>query len=236
MKIRVVIGIVLITLALGSHPGWCETSLGAEKVSAVQNRVFHRNHELDFSLGYIADDDFFHVYPIGIGYTFHFNEGIAWEVARAQYMFNSDKDLKSTLRNDFNVQPELFPEQRYMLHSHLVYKPLYGKHAFRNRGVINNEISFFAGPGLVHYAWEHSTGETTTENALSISLGAGMKFFLSERWCLNVEVRDLLNFREDETENNIYFGLGVGFRFDLAPRKVKEDPTMKKMKRILNNG
>lgn len=68
MKIRVVIGIVLITLALGSHPGWCETSLGAEKVSAVQNRVFHRNHELDFSLGYIADDDFFHVYPIGIGY------------------------------------------------------------------------------------------------------------------------------------------------------------------------
>jgi outer membrane beta-barrel protein len=236
MNVKVAIGIVLATLVLISHPGWCETSLGEEKVSAVQNRVFHRSHELNLSIGYIADDDFFNVYPIGLGYTFHFNEGIAWEVARAQYMFNTDKDLKSTLENDFNVQPELFPEQRYMLHTHFVYKPLYGKHAFRNRRVINNEISFFAGPGIVHYEWAYSTGETTTENALSLSLGAGMKFFLSDRWCLNVEVRDLMNFREDDTENNIYFGLGVGFRFDLSPRKVKEDPTIKKMKRILNDG
>lgn len=236
MNVKVAIGIVLATLVLISHPGWCETSVGEEKVSAVQNRVFHRSHELDLSIGYIADDDFFNVYPIGLGYTFHFNEAIAWEVARAQYMFNTDKDLKSSLENDFNVQPELFPEQRYMLHSHLIYKPLYGKHAFRNRSVINNEISFFAGPGIVHYEWEYSTGETSTENAFSLSVGAGMKFFLSERWCLNVEVRDLVNFREDDTENNIYFGLGVGFRFDLAPRKVKEDPTIKKMKRILNDG
>ncbi len=236
MNVRVVIGIILTTLVFGSQLGWCETATGEEKVSAVQNRVFHRSHELDLSVGYIADDDFFHVYPIGLGYTYHFTEGIAWEVARAQYMFNSDKDLKATLRNDFNVQPELFPEQRYMLHTHFVYKPLYGKHAFRNHSVINNEISFFAGPGIVRYEWEYSTGETKTEDALSISFGAGMKFFLSERWCLNVEVRDLMNFREDETENNIYFGLGVGFRFDLAPRKVKEDPTVKKLKRILNDG
>ncbi len=236
MNVKVVIGILLATLILGINTGRCESSLDEGKVSAVQNRVFHRTHELDIDLGYIADDDFFHVYPIGIGYTFHFNESIAWEVARAQYMFNTDKDLKETLRDDFHVQPELFPEQRYMLHTHFVYKPLYGKHAFRNRSVINNEISFFAGPGIVHYEWEYSTGETTTENALSLSFGAGMKFFLTDRWCLNVEVRDLMNFREDETENNIYFGLGVGFRFDLTPRKVKENPTLKKMKRILNDG
>ena len=235
MNIKVVIGIVLTTLVVGIHSGWSETPSGAEKVSAVQNRVFHRSHELDFSVGYIADDDFFHVYPIGLGYTFHFNEELAWEVARVQYMFNTDKDLKSTLRDDFNVQPELFPEKQYMLHSHIVYKPLYGKHAFLNRGVINNEISLFAGPGVVNYKWDYSTGETSTENALSISFGAGMKFFLSERWCLNAEVRDLINFREDETENNVYFGLGIGFRFDLAPRKIKEDPTMNKLKRILND-
>ena len=68
-----------------------------------------------------------------------------------------------------------------------------------------------------------------------MSFGAGLKYFITEKWCLNVEVRDLINFREDDTENNIYLGLGVGFRFDLSPRKVKEDPTVKKLKRILND-
>jgi outer membrane beta-barrel protein len=150
-------------------------------------------------------------------------------------MFNEEKDLKDTLRDEFNVQPERFPEQQYMLHSHFVYKPLYGKHAFMNRGIINNEIYFFAGPGIVHYEWEYSYGEPTTEDAFSISFGAGLKYFLSRKWCLNIEIRDLVNIREDETENNIYFGVGVGYRFNMAPRKVEEDPTMKKLKRILKD-
>ena len=37
-----------------------------------------------------------------------------------------------------------------------------------------------------------------------------------------MEVRDLMNFREDETQNNLYFGLTLGYRFNLAPRKVEE--------------
>ena len=232
---KVIIGVVLIIIALSGQSGWCDTPQGEEQVYAVQNRVFHRNHELDFNIGYIADDDFFHVYPIGIGYTYHFDDHISWEVARAQYMFNSEKDLKDTLRDEFNVQPERFPEQQYMLHTHFVYKPLYGKHAVMNRRIINNEIYFFAGPGIVHYEWEYSTGESTSEDALSISIGAGLRYFFSQKWCLNIEIRDLINFREEETENNIYFGAGIGYRFNMAPRKVEEDPTMKKLKRILND-
>lgn len=233
MSKRVLVGLILSMILLSGQLGWCDTPADDEKVYAVQNRVFHRNHEIDFSAGYIADDDFFHVYPLGIGYTFHYNDHISWEVARAQYMFNVDKDLKETLQRDFAVQPERFAEQRYMLHTHLVYKPLYGKHAFMNRSVINNEIYFFAGPGIVHYEWDYSSGESTTEDALSLSLGVGLKYFLSKKICLNFEIRDLWNFREDNTENNIYFGLGVGYRFNLAPRKVEEDPTMKKLNNIL---
>lgn len=232
----VIITMILVLLAASGPAGWCQSPQDNETVYAVQNRIFHRDHELDFNIGYIADDDFFHVYPIGIGYTYHFSDHMAWEVARGQYMFNSEKDLKDTLRNEFNVQPERFPKQTYMLHSHFVYSPLYGKHAVMNRGIINNEIYFFAGPGVVHYEWEFSTGESTSEDALSISFGAGLKYFLSEKWCLNFEIRDLINFREAQTENNIYFGIGVGYRFNMAPRKVQDDPTMNKLKRILNDG
>jgi outer membrane beta-barrel protein len=213
--------------------GWCDSQTDEEKVYAVQNRVFHRNHQLDLSIGYIADDDFFHVYPVSLGYTFHFGDSLSWEVMRFAYNVNQDKDLKNTLETDFSAQPERFPEQTYMYHSHLVFKPLYGKHAVLNRGIVNNEIYLFAGAGMVHYEWDFSTGETDTEDAISISFGAGMRFFLSQKFCLNVEIRDLMNLRESDTENNIYFGAGIGYRFNLAPRKVEEDPTVKKLKEIL---
>jgi outer membrane beta-barrel protein len=234
MKIKFLSGLILGLILLNGQWGWCDTPTDAEKVYAVQNRVFQRDHEIDLYAGYIADDDFFHVYPVGVGYTYHFNEHLAWEVARAQYMFNQDKDLKSTLQTEFNVQPERFPEQKYMVHTHLVYKPLYGKHAYLNRGIINDEIYLFAGPGIVHYEWNYSTGETKSEDDLSLSAGLGMRFFLSEKVCLNFEIRDLYNFRKDDSVNNVYFGLGVGYRFNLAPRKVEEDPTTKKLNKILN--
>ncbi len=232
---RVLVGLVLAVMLFGAQSGWCDSQSSEEQVLAVQNRIFHRNHEIDLSVGYIADDDFFHVYPVGIGYTFHFNDHIAWEVCRAQYMFNVDKDLKETLQDEFGVQPEEFAEQQYMLHTHLVYSPLYGKHAFMNRSVINNEIYFFAGPGTVHYEWDYSSGESRSEDAFSLSFGMGLKYFLSKSTCLNFEIRDLVNLREDDTENNIYFGVGLGYRFNLAPRKAEEDPTMKKLDKILND-
>ena len=208
MKRTVVVGLMLGVILLSGQMGWCDTQNDESRVYAVQNRVFHRSHEIDLDAGYIADDDFFHVYPLGIGYTFNFSDHFSWEVLRAQYMFNVDKDLKETLQHQFNAQPEEFAEQKYMYHTHFMYKPLYGKHAFMNRSVINNEIYFFAGPGVVHYEWDYSSGESRTEDALSLSLGAGLKYYMSKRVCLNFEIRDLVNFRENDTENNIYFGTG----------------------------
>ena len=229
------VGLLIVVISAAScQTVWGEDTGKEEKVYAVQNRVFHKSNEIDLSVGYIADDDFYHVYPVSVGYTWHMNEHWSWEVARLGYMFNQDKDLKTTLENEFDATPERFPEQKYMWHTHLVYKPLYGKSAFLNSRLVNNEIYFFAGPGQVNYEWKYSTGETKEENVFSASVGAGMRFFLSKRFCLNLEVRDLVNFREDETQNNLYFGLTLGYRFNLAPRKVEEDPTVKKLKKILD--
>lgn len=233
MIYKVLAGLVASVFLLSGNSGWCDSQTDEEKVYAVQNRVFHRNHQLDLSIGYIADDDFFHVYPVSLGYTFHFGNHLSWEVARFGYNYNQDKDLKGTLETEFAVQPERFPEQMYMYHSHLVFKPLYGKHAVLNRSIVNNEIYLFAGAGMVHYEWDYSDGRTETEEAVSISLGTGMRFFLNQKFCLNIEIRDLINLRKDDTENNVYFGTGIGYRFNLAPRKVEEDPTVKKLKKIL---
>ena len=214
--------------------GWCEDQSQEEKVYAVQNKVFHRYHEIDFLAGYSADDDFFHLYPLGLAYTYHFNEHVSWEVARAQYVLTIDKDLKKTLESEFEVQPEQFSEPRYMVHTHAVFKPLYGKSALLNRGIVNHEVYVLAGGGIVQYEWNQSSGENRSETAFSISLGAGMRYFFSEQFCINLEVRDLVNFREGDTENNVMLGASFGFRFNLGTRRVEEDQSMKRLKRILD--
>jgi outer membrane beta-barrel protein len=225
---------VIVIGVSSSQPAWSEDISPAEKVYAVQNRIFQKTNEIDFSVGYIADDDFYHVYPLSVGYTWHLSEHWSWEVVRLGYMFNQDKDLKTKLEDDFSVTPERFPEQKFMYHTHLMFRPLYGKSAFLNRRLVNNEIYFFVGAGQVNYEWNYSTGETKDENVLSASFGTGVRFFISKSFCVNIEVRDLMNFREDETQNNINFSLIMGYRFNLAPRRAEEDLTVKKIKEILD--
>ena len=231
MKKRIILW-VLLALAL-FYPV-CAMCAGGddEKVTAVQNRIFFRHHELDLSTGYIADDDFFQIFPLAASYTYNLNDLWSFEVLRFEYMFTREKDLKSELKN-LGVQPSRYPEQKYALHSHIVFKPFYGKSAYLNRSIVNHETYFFAGGGVTRYKWIRSYGKSETENAPSVSLGAGMKFFLNERFCLNVELRDVMNFRKDNTENNVFFGMGLGFRFDLSPRKSQVDTSVEKLKKIL---
>ena len=231
--------LVLLLLCVGTvQTAWAkkpkEQKEGEEKVYAVQNRIFHRNHEIDLYGGYFTGDDFYQAYPLGIGYTYHFNNHFSWEVARAQYNFNMEKDLKSNLEDNFGITPEYFPEPKYMLHSHLVFQPLYGKSALMNRWIANNEIYVFGGAGIANYEWQYSTGETYTENAISFSFGGGLRYFISKKFCVKFEIRDLVTLREDATQNNLYFGVGVGYRFNFRPRKADDDPTAQKMKQILN--
>ena len=234
-KLFLAFTLIAVAISAGAPNGWCEDQTAEEEVFAVQNRVFHKSHEIALSLGYIADDEFFMVYPISVGYTYHLNNKWSWEVGRLQYFYNKDRGLKGTLEDPpFNAQPEFFIEPKYMLNSHLVFRPLYGKSAVMNKRVVNHETYLFAGPGITGYEKNYSTGDSDTEDVFNLSFGAGFKYFLNERWCLNVEARDIISFRDNDNENNVYFGIGVGYRFNMAPRKVQEDPTLKKLDKILS--
>lgn len=234
LKKAIIIGIVLMAVA-GVSPAHCADPSKDARVYAVQNKVFHRNHELSLNVGYIADDEFFMVYPVSLGYTYNFNEDFGWQVARAQYLFTQERELMQKLKRDpYYVQPEFFSQPKYMVHSHFIWKPFYGKSAFMNRMVVNHETYLFAGGGMAYYERTFSTGVTESENALSLSFGAGFKYFINQKFCINAEIRDILNFREAENENNLAFSIGLGWRFNLAPRKIEEDPTIKKLDKILN--
>jgi outer membrane beta-barrel protein len=233
MNKRKTIGILILFMIMISIPVLGKDSKDEEKVFAIQERVFHHYHEIGLSFGYIPDDNFFNAYPVGIGYTYHFNNYLAWEVVRGQYMFTQEKDIKAKLEKEFGVTPEVFLEPKYMIHSNIIIKPLYGKEAFWNRGIINHESYLILGGGMINYEKKYSNGDTDSESDPSISLGAGTRYFLNKNLCMTLEIRDLINMKKDNTENNVYFGIGLSFQFNLFPRKTQQDETVDKLKGYL---
>lgn len=230
---KTAVGIIVLFAVFSAGTGFTQETKDGEKVFAIQERVFQRHHEVSLNFGYIPDEDFFNAYPIGIGYTYHFNHYLAWEVARGQFMITQEKDIKSTLEKDFGVTPEVFLEPKYMIHSNLIIKPLYGKEALWNKGILNHESYLIIGGGMINYEKKYSNGDTDAESDPSICLGAGTRYFLGKNLCMNLEIRDLVNMKKDNTENNIYFGLGLSVQFNLQPRESERDETVDRLKGYL---
>jgi outer membrane beta-barrel protein len=233
MKNRSFIGILIVFLFMISSPLSAKDSKDDEKVFAVQERVFDRHHEIGLSLGYIPDDNFFNAYPVGIGYTYHFNPYLAWEVVRAQYMYTQEKDIKKKLEKDFGVTPEVFLQPKYMVHSNIIIKPLYGKEALWNKGIINHESYLIFGGGMINYEKKYSDGTKDSESDPSICVGAGTRYFINRNLCTTLEIRDFINMKKDKTENNVYFGIGLSFQFNIFPDKSPQDETVGKLKGYL---
>ena len=233
MKKLFIVLLLLVMIFGSATAAICQDSDKEEKVRAIQDRIYHKSHELGIAAGYIPDEDFYEGFPVGAYYMFTFNEHIAWEVARAQWIFNNEKDLKNELENDFGVRSSELSEPKYSIYSHAVFTPFYGKDAVLNRGVVNRETYFLLGGGIVHYNNKDNFENSSSETAPSLSFGVGQKFFIKENYALNLELRSITNFREDDTEWRIYLGASFGFRFDLSPRKQQKDPKIEKLNHYL---
>jgi outer membrane beta-barrel protein len=231
---KIVVAVINLVMIFGfAVTAICQDPDHQEKVHAIQDRIYQKSHEFGIAAGYIPDENFFEAFPAGAYYMFTFNQHIAWEVARAQWIFTSDKDVKNDLENDFDVRPSEFSEPKYSIYSHAVFTPFYGKDAVLNRGIINRETYFLLGGGVVNYDNKKSFEDSSSEIAPSLSLGVGQKFFIKDNYALNLELRNITNFREDDTEWRIYLGASFGFRFDLSPRKRQKDPKLEKLNQYL---
>ncbi len=230
------LSVILLTLLLfgaAATCAVCQDSDQEERVHAIQDRIYQKSHELGIAAGYIPDDDFFEAFPVGGYYMFTFNEHISWEVVRAQWIFTNEKDLKSDLEDDFGVRPSEFEEPQWSIYSHAVFTPFYGKDAVLNRGVVNRETYFLLGGGAVNYDNKDNFENSSSETAPSLSFGVGQKFFLGQNSAINVEIRNITNFREDDTEWRVYLGVAFGFRFNLSARKEYKDPKIEKLNEYL---
>jgi outer membrane beta-barrel protein len=233
MKKIAIVFLNLVIMSGFAGKAICQDSDQQEKVHAIQERIYQKSHEFGITAGYIPDENYYEAFPVGAYYMFTFNEHFAWEVARAQWIFTSEKDLKKDLEHEFGVRPSEFSEPQYSIYSHAVFTPFYGKDAVLNRGIVNRETYFLLGGGIVNYDNKKSFEDSSSETAPSLSFGLGQKFFIKENYALNLELRNITNFREDDTEWRIYLGASFGFRFDLSPRKKQKDPKIDKLNHYL---
>ena len=221
---RVVATFVVAALVVGSAAPARADSDDEAPVFAVQNRKFNLKHEFDLGVGTLPINAYTKGVTLGVAYTYHFSPMWAWEVARFVYSFGVATSLRNELVQDFMAEPTRLQAINYFASSSVVVKPLYGKLAFSNRRVVHMEVFFALGLGVGFY-----TNAAASPTALSggglgtprpgFDVGGGLRFFLSERWSLRLDVRDLTYFKSfTQTDSDMYIGLAAAVTFGSAGR------------------
>lgn len=177
-------------------------------VSAVQERAYRMQHELNLSIGILPLDAFYKGLYAQVGYAFHFNDSFAWQVGRGAYVYSARTGLREQLERDFNVLPTAFDEVQFFVGSDLMWKPLYGKLSVLNRWVVHGEVYVLLGATIFKFTDSFRPG---------INVGGGGRIFVNK----------YASFRLDITENlvlptgggsksfanvmTITLGLGINF-------------------------
>ncbi len=151
-------------------------------VSAVQERAYRMQHELNLSVGVLPLDAFYKSYYAQVGYVFHFTDYFAWQVGRGAYGLVARTGLREQLERDFGVLPTAFDEAQWFVGSDLMWKPLYGKVSLMNRTVLHGEVFLLAGASVFYMS--------NSKIRPAVNVGGGARLFAS-RW---------VSFRLDATD------------------------------------
>jgi outer membrane beta-barrel protein len=151
-------------------------------VSAVQDRAYRMQHELDLSVGVLPLDAFYKGLFAQVSYTAHFSDTFAWQVGRAAYTYAAKTGLREQLERDFGVLPTAFEEVQFFFGTDIIWKPFYGKISVMNKSVVHAEVFLLLGATLFKFTNAFRPG---------VNLGGGLRVFLS-RW---------VSFRLDVTDN-----------------------------------
>ena len=169
-------------LAGGPRPARADVWDEGGALYAVQNRKHLVSHEFTAAAGVVPLDAFYKGVTATFAYAYHFSDLWAWEIANGTYSFNFDTNLRNDLETNFGVQPTEFPELRMLASSSVVVKPLYGKLAFLNGGLVYLEMFANAGPAIAEY-----------ENAgisVGFDVGVGFRVHLSRYFAFRIDLRN----------------------------------------------
>ncbi len=183
--------LIVVTLLLASvASAQLEEFENPGTVSAIQDRAYRMQHELNLSVGILPLDAFYKGLYAQVGYVVHFTDSFAWQVGRGAYTYAAKTGLREQLERDFGVLPTAFEEVQFFVGTDLMWKPLYGKLSILNRGVVHGEVFLLLGATVFKFTNAFRPG---------INIGGGGRVFVS-KW---------VSFRLDVT-NNVVLPVGGG--------------------------
>ncbi len=177
-------------------------------VSAVQERAYRMQHELNLAVGILPLDAFYKGLYAQVGYVFHFTDAFAWQVGRGAYVYSARTGLREQLERDFNVLPTAFDEVQFFVGSDLMWKPLYGKLAVLNRWVVHGEVYVLLGVSVFKFTDSFRPG---------INLGGGGRIFLNKYASVRLDITENLvlptggGAKSFANVMTITLGLGINF-------------------------
>ena len=166
---------------------------------AVQNRAYNQTHELTAWAGVLPMDAFTKGVTASGAYTVHFTDALAWEVAQ----FTWSRGIETSLNEDLaalSVGPTPFERVRAYAGSSVMFKPLYGKQAVLNRGLLYQETFLIAGAA---YGW------MTLTRRPAVSAGIGTRIYGGQHLSVRLDIRDYVFFGPDDRQNELWLALGT---------------------------
>ena len=164
-------------------------------------------NQLSLGLGVYPFDEYYDGLSVNLGYTYYFDNDLAWEVLHGSYFFAFQKSLTSQLAELGRVQPKLIYRLQYILMSNAVYTPLLGKFVFSKKYIRYFRISLLGGVGVL------SASEAHKYSSPKIAAGLGARFttVINDSFSFGFEVRDAIAVMS--FDNFVTFGLSSSYNF-----------------------
>lgn len=182
---RAVCNLAVIAGLLASASAWAQDEdLQSGKVIAVQDRPFRLAHEFTASAGVLPMDAFYTGLSLGASYTLHLTELLSWEAISVHYSSTVDKGLDNVLLERWSVEDTDQPVIQYLVGSHVLFTPLYGKLALLNEDIVTVSTYLAVGGGAIHYQNEGFRPH--------FSIGPGLRFLFGQVVSTRLDVRSII--------------------------------------------
>lgn len=203
--IRFCLVVALILCALPSVGSETETPFAIKKmdgvtIEALETYINPRSHELSFNLGWYPWDPYYTGFGVSGGYSYYFNNKLAWEVVQATYTFSVEKALTAELADEYAVNPESIDRLKYVVTSNILWTPVYGKFILGSNVIQYFRLSLISGVGFV---------STSFNNKWAIDLGVRAEIHVNPNFSWRIEARNALAITSG-VKNYVVLGLGTG--------------------------
>jgi outer membrane beta-barrel protein len=174
---------------------------GGNIIKTIQRKNFLKvkRFELGGFVGGETIDPFIRHWVGGITGAYHFTEVFALEglIGASPYLGDADlKDLTVELAQTASVKPRS-SKMRYYGSADLMFSPLYGKMAFLSNRIINFDLYFMTGMGVVNtrdldedYAGNPIEFPTTYQSHFATNFGFGFRAAFNRWMALRLEGRE----------------------------------------------